>query len=144
MSTKLNLIPELPVFIGQSILFLTNIFVVKKLFIDPYLSLKEGRLKATTGSQEEALKLIADAQIIATAIDQSMAGVFLETTTMKSQKRALANEKKAEIVGLAEGVLRQEMLSFKEELTQEIALKRSQLSSIIDKLTQDAVAKMVQ
>ncbi len=144
MSSKLNLVPEIPVVVGQSIIFLTNIFVVKKLFIDPYLKLRHKRLSATTGSQQNALQLVETAQKMNLGIDESLTKAYLETSSKKEQERTLANAKKTEIISEAEATLKKEMTQFKQELSQEIALKRSQLSSIIEKLTQDAVSKVIQ
>ena len=144
MSSKLNLVPELPVFIGHSILFLANIAVVHKLFVKPYLELKNKRLAVTSGSESQAMMLINTARASALEVDVRLAAAFSETAAFRAEKRANAQLQKSKIVELAESELESEMETFKRELKEEIALKRSELSSIIDKLTHDAVAKVIQ
>lgn len=52
--SDLNLVPN-PIVIGiQSAIFLASIFVVKKLFVSPYLTLREKRTQMTSGQAEES------------------------------------------------------------------------------------------
>ena len=53
----LNLVPNPTVLAVQAGVFMANIFVIKKLWLDPYLRVYEKRQANTTGSQTDAEKI---------------------------------------------------------------------------------------
>lgn len=70
--SDLNLIPNPPLIVGQAAIFLINMVIVKKLMIDPYLALREQRMRATEGQSSEALRLENQAIAFQKEIDEKL------------------------------------------------------------------------
>ena len=57
---SLILVPDPEVLAIQAGLFLVAVGVVKKLYVEPYLAVRERRQAATVGSKDEAARTLAE------------------------------------------------------------------------------------
>ena len=85
----LNLIPNPSLMVSQACLLVVNLFIAKKLFIGPYLELRERRESATTGSAKEAQDFLTEAelksQVIAERLQQSRHEAFEITALRRNE-----------------------------------------------------------
>ena len=99
--SQLNLTPD-PIVLGaQAAIFLANMFVVKKLILTPYLSVRSRREASTGGNQDVALKLTTDAQALETKITERMRAAHKEAASAREAIKQEAVAKRAAILSTA-------------------------------------------
>ena len=78
--SSLNLTPNPSILLVQLGLFLANLFVIKKLILQPYLALRARREAMTTGNAGEAQKLAHEASEKAKQIDDKLTNTRADIT----------------------------------------------------------------
>ncbi|MCX6126524.1 MAG: hypothetical protein NTV34_17455 [Proteobacteria bacterium] len=141
MSSSLNLKPDLPIMIIQASLFLVNMFVVKRLILQPYLSLKLSREKVTGGSQVEAQDLLAKSA----SLDQEVAGKLRDAhkaaaLTREGLKTA-ALSKRSEILAAAELTAKTEQQELRIAIVNNLAEERLKREGNIMSIANELIAK---
>ncbi len=132
---QLNLTPD-PVVLGvQAAIFLANMLVVKKLILEPYLSVRSRREASTGGNKSEAQTLLKEADVLEEKITQRMRAAHKDAAVVRDKiktealnKRAAilagvdteAKKEQAKIIGEIESNLREERLR-KDATIKEIA-----------------------
>ena len=99
----LNLVPNPAVLVVQAGVFLANVVVVKKLFLEPYLNVYRKRQGQTVGSREETERVVAENAKLTYDIERR-----LEEAMLKARKE------REEII--AEGETRREKLMLQAEI----------------------------
>lgn len=112
----LNLTPNPMVIAVQGGIFLSALVIIKKNFLEPYVKLRSLRDQLTTGVKGSADGLNAEAEQMASKINQStescIQSVKAETTALREQ----ASEKRQELVTAAEKEAEEFMKSARDEL----------------------------
>jgi F0F1-type ATP synthase membrane subunit b/b' len=89
---NLNLLPNPAVLAFQSAVFLANLVVVKKFFLNPYLKIRDRKFAATYGAQEVAQRYLGENEKIVSALevklDSSRTIIRDETQKMLDQAKA--------------------------------------------------------
>ncbi|MGE0171641.1 MAG: hypothetical protein AB7T49_02600 [Oligoflexales bacterium] len=67
--SNLNLLPNPAVLAFQSAVFLSSVVVVKKLFLTPYLKIRDRKFAATQGTQESALRYVSENETMAANLE---------------------------------------------------------------------------
>jgi len=100
--SQLNLKPD-PIVLGvQAAIFLANMFVVKKLMLEPYLSVKSRRDAQTGGSQDTAQKLVLEAQTLESKITDRMRVAHKDASQTREAIKKEAWVKRSAILAKAE------------------------------------------
>lgn len=94
----LNLTPDAGLVLTQAGLFLTNLYVVKKLMLDPYLKLKDKRYQLTLGGQKEAQEASQDVAAKTKLIDSKIAEAMGQAKLFREERKAQAQAKQLEMV----------------------------------------------
>ncbi len=123
--SQLNLTPD-PVLLGtQALIFLANMFVVKKLILNPYLAVRSRREAATGGSHHEADKLSKDALALEEKITERMRAAHKEATIVREKIKADAMTARAARLSQAETEAKQAQAKMEREIAQNLAEERS-------------------
>lgn len=134
MST-LNLIPNPPVLAVQAGIFLVNYVVIKKLFVEPYLSVRDKRERLTVGNKEEATKAIGKAEVLAAEINVAISNAADGAKKERDRSRAVATEKRAAIVSAAEAEARSAVESIEKQIQADLRAERLKIPAVIQALS---------
>ena len=107
MSSSLNLNPDLAVIGVQAGIFLANMFVVKKLMLEPYLKVKAARDKSTGGNQGDASSLLDKAKEMDQQIAVKMRDAHKQAAETREAIKSAAQNKRNDLVQKAEMAKRQ-------------------------------------
>ncbi len=100
--SQLNLKPD-PVVLGiQAAIFLANMFIVKKLMLEPYLSVRSRREAQTGGSQDAAQKLLQEAQALEAKITDRMREAHKDAAKVRDVIKKEAWTKRTALLAKAE------------------------------------------
>jgi len=135
--SQLNLIPNPAVLGAQAGIFVATIFVVKKLFLEPYLKVRDQRAAVTTGSQNESEQMLARCEEIAKKISDQIKDVGFEVAKIRDAKRQVANTEKDQIVKSAEQAAKNELAQLQKQIRDEIQSERSKIDASVKKLSDE-------
>jgi F0F1-type ATP synthase membrane subunit b/b' len=133
----LELIPKVPVLIVQTGVFLANIVVVKKLFVDPYLKLQDRRDAMTIGNQEGATKILSECEQITRSVTTKLESAYAEAAARREVVRATTLAKKTEMLRTAETEARAYVEAIEKDIQQEVAREKQKIPAIVNSLTQE-------
>jgi F0F1-type ATP synthase membrane subunit b/b' len=129
--SQLNLKPD-PIVLGvQAVIFLANMFVVKKLMLEPYLSLSSRREAQTGGSQETAHKLMLEAQALEGKITERMRAAHKEASQIRDAIKKEASDKRAALLAKAESESKAEQVKIESAITENLKEERSRKEDTI-------------
>ena len=94
----MKIIPELWPTLISAIIFLINLFIIKKLYVGPYLELNEKRHELTEGLKEKAKTMQAQATQSMDALEKKLKEVSAETKIFTNEKRAQAQQQANNLV----------------------------------------------
>lgn len=136
MST-LNLIPVPQVLLVQAGVFAANFFIIKKLFVEPYLAVRERRDRLTIGSKGDATKALTDAEILTTKIAAALSATADAAKKDKDAIRAQALARRQTIVGAAEAESKTAVAAVEKDIQRVVATERAKIPSVVQALTQE-------
>jgi F0F1-type ATP synthase membrane subunit b/b' len=137
---QLNLVPD-PAIVGVQIgLFVVNMAIVKKLFLEPYLRLRAKRDALTTGSQADATRLLYECDEIARKVQESIEEAAAGAASERERVKVGASQRRTEIIKTAEEKARAEVESVAARVKKEVAEQRALLPQVISDLTSQLYA----
>ncbi len=132
---QLNLVPD-PAVVGVQIgLFIVNMAVVKKLYLEPYLRLRAKRDALTTGSQADASRLMFECDEIARKVQSSIEEAAAAASSERERIKSAAVSRRTEIIKTAEEKARAEVESVTSRIQSELAEQRALLPKVVSELT---------
>ena len=142
--SQLNLTPD-PIVLGaQAAIFLTNMFVVKKLILEPYLSVRLRRENATGGNQAVATKLGDEAKALEAKITERMRDAHKEAAAKREQIKTVAGTNRTAILKEAENFCKAEQQKIEKEISANLTEERSKKDETIKSLAQAFFAQVTQ
>ncbi len=142
MST-LNLTPNPTVMVIEAGVFLVNFFVVKKMLLEPYISVSEKRKQMTEGNQSQAEHLELENQKAAEQIQSRLVQVVDESRTVSKQTVEQAKAKRDELVHAASTEASSTIERLRSELKKELDAERARVPALVEQLTREFVQKIV-
>lgn len=137
---QLNLVPD-PAVVGVQIgLFIVNVAIVKKLYLEPYLRLRANRDTLTTGSHADAARLLYECDEIAKKVQDSIEEAAATAASHREAVKATATQRRAEIIRAAEERARAEVEAVAIRVKNEVAEQRAMLPKCISDLTAELFA----
>lgn len=141
--SQLNLSPD-PIVIGaQAAIFLANMYVVKKLILEPYLSVRTLREARTGGNQDMAQKLSQEAQALESKITERMRAAHKEAATAREAIKNEAMTKRSATLSMADAAAKSEQAQIDAEiaanLNSERAKKEETIKTIADSFFAQAI-----
>jgi F0F1-type ATP synthase membrane subunit b/b' len=132
--SQLNLKPD-PIVLGvQAVIFLANMFVVKKLMLEPYLSLSSRREAQTGGSQDSAQKLLLEAQSLETKITERMRTAHKDAAQVRDAIKKEASDKRAALLAKAESEAKAEQVKIESAITDNLKEERARKEETIKQI----------
>lgn len=138
---SLNLVPNPPVLAVQAVIFLTGLFVVKKLFVQPYLELRDKREKLTVGSKDEAQKLLLETERVSQDIAAKLNAAITEAKQAREKTRDAALQKRQTALSAAEGDSKKLVQEVETQIKQDLAAEKAKVPAVVKSLT-DEVYKL--
>jgi F0F1-type ATP synthase membrane subunit b/b' len=138
---SLNLVPNPPVLAVQAAIFLTGLVVVKKLFVEPYLTVRDKREKLTLGSKDEAQKLLAECDRISQDITAKLNQAVADAKQARDKVREAALAKRQTALSAAEGDSKKLVAEVENQIKQDLAAEKAKVPAIVKSLT-DEVYKL--
>ena len=136
---SLNLIPD-PMVLGAQIgLFLANFVAVKKLFVKPYLLVRDRRLALTIGSQEEATEALVETDRISRQIDQAFSDAAAQAKSERDAMRAHVESTRSSILTAAEAAAKSTVTAVEQQIRAELAEEKSKVPAVVKALTEEVL-----
>jgi F0F1-type ATP synthase membrane subunit b/b' len=132
--SQLNLSPDPVVLAAQATIFLANMLVVKKLILEPYLSVRAKREASTGGSQDNANKLIVEAKALEEKITERMRGAHKDASAARDKIKGEHQRKRGEILSQAEVAAKAEQQKIESEIAKNLSEERSKKDETIKSL----------
>ena len=135
----LNLTPD-PVVLGvQAGIFLANMYIVKKLMLDPYMKLRIARDAKTGGSQHDAQALLDKAADLDRIIGEKMRDAHRAAAQTREKIKSTATAKRAELLSSAETIARKEQHDLHLAINANLQEERSKKEQTIQQISAEFV-----
>ena len=132
---ELSLVPNVSVIAVQTVVFLTNLVVVKKLFVEPYLTLKDRRDKLTTVSQSDAAALTLANEQAVIKIETAIQTAAREASKARELLRQEASVKRSTIIKQAEAEAAATISSVTKQIADDLNEQKSSVPGLVKQLT---------
>ena len=134
---SLELVPHPSVLAVQVGVFLANLVVVKKLWVEPYLLVKERRQKLTVGSKDEATRLLAEAEKVAEEINSKLLTAASEAKASREGVREAALQRRTQILAAADAEAKAYVGTVERQVKEELMRERGKVPAVVHKLTDE-------
>lgn len=140
--SSLNLIPNPQVVVAQAAIFLAHIYVVNKLLLAPFLSLKSKQDAATNGSEQEAKILMEKYTQTALKVEQRLGLVLKESLDLKKRKKDEARQDQQRMLAAHTQKMESELSRFRQELSAAFLVEKKKISSITERVVDEIYRKI--
>lgn len=141
--SSLNLSPNPTIMAITAGVFALNFFAVKKLFLEPYLKVRDQRIKATFGNQSEAEHLELENGKAAEKIRTRIQQASLDAHSFRDSTLAAAKGKRDELVSAASKEAAGVVASLRSELVKELTEQRKAVPGIVQQLSRQFVERLI-
>lgn len=139
----LNLVPNPTVIAVQAGIFFTSLFVVKKLFLDPYTRLRERRLNATVGGKDAALNILKQNETDRQTINAQIASAIDRSRQVLADAKQKATDERQRLVSAAERDAKETLETIHRQLKDELSGERAKVPSTVKDLSGALFAKLL-
>jgi F0F1-type ATP synthase membrane subunit b/b' len=119
-------------------------FIVKKLMLEPYLSIRSRRDAQTGGSQDAAQKLQSEAEALEAKITDRMRTAHKEATVVREGIKKEALDKRAAILAKAESEAKAEQARIESALATNLKEERARQDQSIKTIADQFFAQVIQ
>ena len=141
--SSLNLSPNPTIMAITAGIFALQFVAVKKLFLDPYLKVREQRIKATFGNQSEAEQLEVENGKSAEKIRNRISQASREARNFRDSTLAVAKQKRDELVSAASKEASEVVSSMRGNLVKELDEQRKAVPAIVQQLSRQFVERLI-
>jgi F0F1-type ATP synthase membrane subunit b/b' len=142
--SQLNLKPD-PIVLGvQAVVFLVNMFIVKKLMLEPYLTVRSRRDAQTGGSQDAAQKLQHEADALESKITERMRAAHKDAAQVRETIKKEALDKRATMLAKAESEAKAEQAKIETAIATNLKEERVRQDDTIKTISDQFFAQVIQ
>ncbi|HET9238875.1 MAG TPA: hypothetical protein VFO10_16580 [Oligoflexus sp.] len=141
--SSLNLSPNPVIMAATAGIFVANLIVVKKLFLEPYLKVRDQRIKATFGNQAAAEQLEVENTRATEKIRDRIAQASLEARNFRDSSLATAKHKRDELLAAASKEASDVVTAMRGNLVKELAEQRQAVPAIVQQLSRQFVDRLI-
>jgi F0F1-type ATP synthase membrane subunit b/b' len=134
---NLDLIPKLPVLAVQAGIFVANLGIMKKLFMEPYLKVRDAQDRLTIGSQGDATRFEHEAEAISTDVNQRLVAAMEAARHSREADRAKALSTRQQLLDEAQAFGQGELNRVEGEIRRELESERSKVPAIVASLADE-------
>lgn len=138
------MIPDPKVIVAQGAIFLTSVYVVKKLFVDPYLHLVQRRESLTTGSQNYAESLRKELAEKSKKIDLELKNAYQEASNLKAKAKKAAVEQTESQVSKVSSEVKDFIDGYRKEVASELSTEMSKVPGAVAELAPSLYSKTME
>ncbi len=117
--------------------FLAGAAVVKKLLVEPYISVRDRRDRSTIGNRDEANQILVRCESIAQDIAGKLGAAANAAKQAHHVTRAAATKKSQETVEAAQVASKARIEAMEQQVSQELASERAKIPQIVAALSDD-------
>lgn len=140
---SLNLIPNPSVLAVQTGLFLANIYVIKKLIVEPYMVVREQRDRLTVGSKDEAEHAIEESKKVFEYIKDALHSASLKVKDEREGLRQNALMQRKEIISAAEQEAKAEINDISQQIQKTLEVEKQKIPAVVQGLTTDVYSALL-
>ena len=137
----MNLSPTPAVILVQAGLFLASVYSVKRLFVEPYLRLKDKRDHATISQKAKAQELVLQNEELASTVHAKFESAKDQVHAQVAEIREEMKSKREELLGVADSKAREMLTKVRVEIAAVLDEERKKMSASIPKLTEQLYQK---
>ncbi len=141
--SSLNLSPNPVIMAATAGVFIANLIAVKKLFLEPYLKVRDQRIKATFGNQAAAEQLEVENTRATEKIRDRIATASLEARNFRDSSLATAKQKRDELLAAASKEATDVVTAMRGDLVKELAEQRQAVPAIVQQLSRQFVDRLI-
>lgn len=141
---NLQLVPNPTVLVVQAGVFLSAMVVVKKLYVDPFLKLKDKRDAATTGNQDLASELLAKNEADKVTVKERISEASSEALQLISSAKKAATEERDAIVAKASAEAKERIQALSKEIAERLSEERARIPEVVAKLSATVYDRAIQ
>ncbi len=141
--SSLNLSPNPVIMAVTAGVFVANLIAVKKLFLEPYLKVRDQRIKATFGNQAAAEQLEVENTRATEKIRDRIATASLEARNFRDSSLATAKQKRDELLAAASKEATDVVTAMRGDLVKELAEQRQAVPAIVQQLSRQFVDRLI-
>ena len=142
--SSLNLVPNPTVMLVQTGLFLANFVVVKKLILEPYLSVYDKQQSKTVGNQAEAEALAKESIALEKQIDASIDEVKNRLSSTRESTLADIQKQRDAIVAAAEAKSSATIDAMRKEIQEVVAAERTKIPATVEEMSELVVNRVLE
>lgn len=132
--SDLNLIPNPKVLMVNTSIFLANLVIMKKLFMDPYLAVRDKRYALTNQQHGTAAELIAQSNQLEAKIKQKMDQALADARLIRAESKEKADRKREEILSAAHAAAKKTIAEATVTTAAILKSERAKLPQIVNQL----------
>ena len=137
-----SLVPDPKVLVVQVGLFAANYFVVKNLFVKPFVRVKNHRDSATSGNTEKFSEMLKQSQAKADELKTKVDSAIESAQSVRKEARATAEEQGQKIVSAAHADGKSKLEKMKSEIEEAFAQEVNKAKSISVELGNELFKKV--
>ncbi len=141
--SSLNLSPNPAIMAITAGIFVANLIAVKKLFLEPYLKVRDQRIKATFGNQAAAEQLELENIRSTENIRNRIAQASLEARNFRESTLVTAKQKRDELLAAASKEATEVVTDLRGNLVKELAEQRQAVPAIVQQLSRQFVDRLI-
>ena len=139
----LNLTPNPIAVATQAVLFIANVFIVKKLMLEPYLKIRARRDALTVGSKDEAIKFVASTTELNAQITKRMQDAHSSIKVEVEAIRAKASSERAGLIGVAEKSAKESLTKLQASIVAALNDERQKMPAIAKAIAHQFAEKVL-
>ncbi len=140
---QLDLIPDPKIMVIQTGIFLANIYVVKKFYVEPYLKLKAKREFLTVGSQDQAQAAATEAGKLSAEIKARIDSFYSQSKAYAEDSRQKATLEQKAILHKAENEAKSTVEQTSSAIAQMLDEEKTKVPQIVDRISAQLFAQLL-
>lgn len=140
--SQLNLVPDPIVLAAHAGVFVATIAIVKKLYVEPYLKLRDRRESLTTGSQQDSKNILQRCEEISSQINVRLKEASVEVNKIREESRRVATLKREDIVKKAEAEMKTALAQLEKSVKEELMTERTKIQNVVLELSKEVFTKV--
>ena len=134
---NLDLIPKLPVLAVQAGIFVANLGIMKKLFMEPYLKVRNAQDGQTIGSQGDAARLLAEADQVSTEVNARLQAALHSAKEAREKVRGTAIAHRQTLLSAAQAAVKSELDRVEGEVKAQMEAERAKVPNVVASLVNE-------
>ena len=139
----LNLTPDAGLVLTQAGIFLANLYVVKKLMLEPYIKLRDKRHMSTHGGQEEATKALQEVEAQSQIVNMKISQALEQAKAIREKSKSDAKTKQHEIVEKAKVESKSRLEAVSQDIKSNLEQEFKKVPDLVKSMTNEVFSAVL-